>query len=220
MKRIIAACLLLLALTSQLFAADTRAAGETFARTYDTKDFKVNQDSVKQEMPVNGAYKVAPRRKGLEVWSSFTVPDDASDLLEWTATAVVLSSEGATPGVALLCGGGVSALFVAPDGSGSLRRYDGKKTVWSSEFKIENFSYPADLTIHRDCNGSIEARVDGAIVALELAPYAVGRPKTERVSAVSFATMATSKAGEAAVYERLEVTAKGKRDFDSLFKTE
>lgn len=199
-KLLVAAAILALAATSAC----------AYERVYDSRDFKLNQDSIKYEVPENGAYKIIPRMKNADVWTRFVVPDDASKLADWSATAIVLGVDGASAGIAYFGDTAAAVLTVAPGGAGVLREISGRKTVWKQEFKIENFAYPANLTLRRDGNGSFIAEVDGRYVAARLMPVAVGEMKAWPVRSVSFATRTDGERKNAYVsYERLEVKADG-----------
>lgn len=219
MKRSVYAILLAFAILSASQALCFGADMDTYGKVYGAGDFKMNQDGSKLEVPTEGGYMVTPRMKRSEVWTRFEVPADARQLLEWIVTASAVASTGASPGVALIGDEVAYSLSIAADGKGALRRYEEKKVAWSGEFAIENFSYPAELTIHRDKNGSVEARVNGVILALDLRPYAVGRPNAPAITHVAFATASPTGTGSA-TYEKLNVSANGKIDIEDLFKTD
>ena len=229
MKKILLVLALVLFGSSCLFAADPAAVtGERFKRSFDTKDFRLNQDGLKYEVPENAAYKIIPRLKNAEIWTHFPIPAEAGSYLEWIVTAIVRASDGPAAGVALWGESNGFALYVYPDGRGFLRQYEGKKSVGTKEFTVQNFAYPANLTIWRDANGSIVAKVDDVVVAVHLLDVDVQTPKTTGVTSVSFATIASGAAnGKNGVsYERLDVEGWGKRKnekgdlFEELFKTE
>ncbi|MDL2264555.1 hypothetical protein LJC31_07880 [Synergistaceae bacterium OttesenSCG-928-I11] len=206
--------------SSCLFAADTaEVPAERFKHSFDAKNFKLNQDGMKYEVPENAAYKIIPRLKNTEIWTNFPVPSEAKSYLEWVVTAIVRGSDGPGAGVALWGESDGFALYVYPDGRGLLRQYEGKKPVWTKEFSVKNFAYPANLTIWRDANGSIVAKVDGIVVATKLLDVDVRKPQTTEVTSVSFATRATGgKSGASASYEKLDVEGWGTRDTSHLFK--
>jgi hypothetical protein len=216
MKKIFLTLSIVLFVSSCLFAADTTAPqDERFKRSFGAKDFRLNQDSMKYEVPENAAYRIIPRLKNTDVWSGFPVPSEAKSYIEWVVTAVVRGSDGPAAGVALWGESDGFALCVYPDGKGFLRQYENKKAVWTKEFSIENFAFPANLTIWRDANGSVIAKVDGVVIAMKLLDVDTRRPKTTDVTSVSFATRATGgKTGGAATYEKLDVEGWGTRDVD------
>ena len=224
MKKIFRILLLVLALvlsaSSPLLAADTGASpDERFRRTFDARDFRLNQDGLKYEVPENAAYKIIPRLKNTEIWTHFAVPSEAKSYLEWTVTAIVRGSDGPAAGVALWGESDGYALYVYPDGKGMLRQYEGKKPVWTKEFSVQSFAYPANLTILRDANGSVLAKVDDAVVAVKLLDVDVRKPKTTDVVSASFATRrAGGRDGASASYERLDVEGWGTRDVSRLFE--
>jgi hypothetical protein len=222
MKKIFLVLSIVLFASSCLFAADATAPqDERFKRSFDIKDFRLNQDGMKYEVPENAAYRIIPRLKNTEIWSGFPVPSEAKSYLEWVVTAIVRGSDGPAAGVALWGESDGFALYVYPDGKGVLRQYENRKSVWTKEFSIENFAFPANLTIWRDANGSVIAKVDGVVVAMKLLDVDVSKPKTTEVTSVSFATRATAgKTGVSATYEKLDVEGWGTRDVDVsiLFK--
>jgi hypothetical protein len=220
MKKIFLVLSILLFTSSCLFAADAAAPqSEQFKRSFGIKDFRLNQDGMKFEVPENAAYRISPRLRNTEVWSGFPVPSEAKSYIEWIVTATVRGSDGPAAGVALWGESDGFALYVYPDGKGLLRQYENRKAVWTKEFSIENFAFPADLSIWRDANGSVIAKVDGIVVALKLLDADMRKPKTTDVTSVSFATRATGgKTGGAAVYEKLDVEGWGTRDVSLLLK--
>ncbi len=220
MKKIFLVLVLVLFCSSCLLAADpATVTAERFKRSFDVKDFTLNQDGLKYEVPENAGYKIIPRLKNTEVWTNFPIPAEAKSYLEWTVTAIVRASEGPAAGVALWGENSGFALYVYPDGRGLFRQYEEKKPVWTQEFSIRNFAYPANLTIWRDKNGSIVAKVDDFVVAVHLLDVDVRKAKTTEVTSVSFATHATDgKSGTSASYERLDVEAQGVRDALRLFE--
>lgn len=219
MKRTILLMLVLLAFASVACAADVAPVAERYARSYGFADFKLNQDSMKYEVPENAAYRIMPRLKRTEIWTGFAVPQESQEYLEWVVTAVVRASDGPAPGVGIWSESDGHVLCIFPDGTGALRQYEGKKSVWSKEIKIENFSYPANLTLWRDANGSIIAKVDGIVVAAKLLDVDIQKPQTPKVTSICFATRsATAKAEGSAYYEKLDIEGWGKRNLSHLFK--
>lgn len=220
MKKFFLALALVLLASSCLCAADSAAVtAERFQRSLGANDFRLNQDALKYEVPENGAYKIIPRRKNSEVWTNFPVPSETRSYLEWIVTAIVRASDGPAAGVALWGENDGFSLCVYPDGRGLLRRHEGKKAVWTKEFTVQNFAYPANLTIWRDANGSVVAKVDEAVVAAHLLDVDAQKPKTTEVISVSFATRAAgSKSGASASYERLDVEGWGTRDLSPLLR--
>jgi hypothetical protein len=196
------------------FAAEpANAAEERFKRSFGTGDFKVNRDALKHETPENGMYKVTPRVGNAVVWTRFALPEDAWRFKEWIATAVVNSSEGSGTGVGLWSGENCCVLFMYPDGRGVMRYYEGKKTVWGTEVKTANFSYPARISLFRDSNGSMLGMINGAVVASRLLAVDLKKTNIPKVTAVSFATFSRAKPEKASVlYERLDVEAWGLSD--------
>ena len=196
------------------FAAEPPGAPDArFERSFGTADFKVNQDALKYETPEGGMYKVTPRMGNAVVWTRFALPESAWRFKEWTATAVVNSSERSGAGVGLWSGENCYVLFIYPDGHGAMRYYEGKKTVWGAEVKVANFAYPAQVSLRRDSNGSMLGMVNGAVAASRL--FAVDLKKTgiPTVTAVSFATFSQAKPDNASViYEKLDVEARGLSD--------
>lgn len=228
--RILLTCLLI-ALTAPHsgFSATTPGAmaeqPEKYVHAFTTKDFKLNQDGLKYEVPENGAYRIVPRLKSSEIWTHFPIADEHSSYLEWRVTSVVRAAENPAAGVAIWGETTGYALYVFPDGKGYLRQYENRKSVWTANFTVTNFSYPANLTLWRDANGSIIAMVDGTVVAVKLFPVDVKTPATEKIASVSFATCSTaSKTGSPVFYEKLDVEAWGKKAvvdlFDEMLKKE
>ena len=218
--------ILLFSLHSTALAADSTEQPERYKRDFVFRDFRTNQDGMKYEIPENGAYKIMPRLKNTAVWTHFQIPTAEQPKIEWSAKAVVRSSEGSAAGVGLWMGNNGYCFYLYPDGKGSLQYYEGKKSVWRASVEIKNFRYPASLGLRRDANGSILAEVDGMVAATRLLAIDVKEPKLSNVSSVSFAThslAAMPARGNAAVaYERLEVEGWGLKAtedrFDELFK--
>lgn len=210
--------LLLFAFVSAAGAADAPSASERYVRSYSIRDFKLNQDSLKYEVPENAAYRITPRLKKTEVLTSFGVPQESQGYLEWVATAIVRGSDGPAAGIGLWGAGDGYVLYLFPDGSGAMRQYQDKKSVWSKEIKIANFAYPANLTLWRDANGSVIAKVDGVVVAARLFDVDVKAPKTPKITSVSFVTRSSEKVGGSVFYEKLDIEAWGTKGIANLFK--
>ena len=230
MKKIFACLAIVTALLSSFphaaFAADAPGQPERYKRSFVFKDFRMNQDAVRYEVPENGAYKIMPRLKNIAVWTNFQVPTADQAKLEWSVNAVVRSSEGSAAGVGLWMGDNGYCFYLYPDGKGSLQHYEGKKSVWRSNVEIKNFRYPASVRLRRDANGSILAEVDGMVAAVRLLAIDIKEPKLSNVTSVSFATHSPAslpaRGSAAAIYERLEVEGWGVKAaedrFDELFK--
>ncbi|MDR3333185.1 MAG: hypothetical protein LBT08_11210 [Synergistaceae bacterium] len=214
MKRIMRAlCLfLILAAAGACEAAQGDVGGESAARyknIFGARDFKMNRDAVKNEIPENGAYKIEPRVSNSDIWTSFAIPDDAQLYPEWMVTARLRSSNGPAAGVGFETVSGGYAAYVFPDGKGTLECYDGRKTKWKSDFNLKNFAYPINISLWRDSNGSIIARAGGIVVAVRLLDADFKSLNAERVKSVFFVTHARGNNGGAAVYEALSAEGWG-----------
>lgn len=208
---VLALCALLFC-SAPASSADGEANADSWSAIIDRRNFVHNQDSIKYELPENSGYRIIPRLKNTEVWTRYAVAAAAGDLLEWDVTTSVISSDGPAAGVALWGDDDGYALYLFPDGRGSFKQHAGKKAVWTNDFTVQNFSYPADLTIHRDKNGSMIASVNGSVVAIRLLEYDVSAPKSTPVREVSFATVTPTPERKAGVlYDRIVIKAGGTR---------
>jgi hypothetical protein len=190
--------------------AQARESGE-YSHTFGAADYKMNRDGVKEEIPVNGTCRITPRLPDMGVLTHFQVPEGEQTLAEWSVTASVLSSDGPAAGVALWSGGSGCVLSFYPDGRGYLRGYKGREVSWSQDISVRGFSFPADITLERDANGSVLGRVNGIIAAARVLDVNLKKPSGDRVTTVSFATRSTKeRPGAAATYGTLEVNGWGR----------
>lgn len=215
-SKVLLALVIALNLTAAACAADL---SDTYYFSFDYRSFTLNKDGIRYEMPENSSYRVIPRLKGTEVWTRFQIPNEVKTLLNWSATAVVKSSDGPSAGVALICESERSSLTIAPDGSGAMKVFDDTKVIWSSRFQVKNFAFPANLALLRDANGSFTAYVDGRLVAASIREYDVKTPKTSPITSAAFVTESlASDPGKAGVlYEKLDVSASGRRVVVNIF---
>lgn len=216
----VSCALLLLFVTGTVFAAVPES--ETSARyehVFGEKDFKLGQDGLKYEMPESGMFKIMPRLQDSYVFTRFNLPDEVFSRKEWIVTAVVYNSESPAAGVGFWNGDKGYAFYVFPDGNSRFQYFEGNKAAWSSEGKVVNFAYPARISLERDPNGNFLARVNGIVVAARIFEADLKKPKLTPVTAVSFVTHSTpKKAGAAAYFEKLEVTAWGTADLLDITK--
>ncbi len=192
-------------------AVPENAQQDTYRYTFGQNDFRVNQDGKKYQVPENGAYKVVPRIAEIPVWTYFQIPEAEQMRKVWIATATVRSSDGPAGGVGIGDAKSEYAFCVYPDGSGSLSHYAGRRRTWAQNVHIQNFSYPALLTLWRDENGNVIAMVNGTVVATRLFEIDMKKPKAEKVTHAFFATHAPTRAGTAIYYESLHLEGKGTR---------
>lgn len=221
MKSICFSCVLFafLLLPLCVSANDVAVPQPRFEHTYTMSDFRANRDAVKYEIPENGIYKIVPRTKNTGLWTHFLLPDAARNYAEWAVTANVRASEGPAVGVGLWNGDDGYALFVFPDGNGFFNCYEKKKPVWTDAFVVANLAFPARVTIERDANGSMMARINGTVVSARLLDVDYKKPKATGVTSVSFATHSQKTvAGYPALYESLYVQGWGAREAQSLFQ--
>ncbi|MDR1965846.1 MAG: hypothetical protein LBQ36_03985 [Synergistaceae bacterium] len=185
--------------------------GDGFDHTFGPSSFKMNRDAVKEETVENGLFKVVPRLTGSTVFSRFALPEYGQGRFEWTATASVSGSRGSAAGVGLWNADDGYVFCVYPDGSSFLRRYERNSVSWSQAAKISGFSFPANLTIWIDANGSVLAMTNGVVVAAKLADIDLKKKASERMTSASFVT--ASPPGNAAMsahYRSLRVRATAK----------
>lgn len=211
---LVSACVLcVLLFGTALFAAEPPVQADRYEKVFGIRDFRMNQDGLRYEMPENGACKILPRLKNTAVWTHFQVPSKERARSEWNVKAVVRRSEGSAAGVGVWMGDKGYSFYLYPDGRGSLQYYEGRKSVWRSSVEIKNFTYPANLSLRRDANGSIIAEVDDMVATTKLFAIDVKEPRLNDVTSVSFSTHSpasmSGQSGAAVFYERLEVKAWG-----------
>lgn len=219
----IAICVLipLFAFCPAFAATPESGVSARYERVFGAQDFKVGQDGLKYEMPESGMLKVMPRLQDSYVFTRFNLPDDVFLRKEWIVTAIVYNSESPATGVGLWNGDKGHAFYVFPDGSSRFQYFDGNKVTWTSEVRVVNFAYPARISLERDPNGNLVARVNGVIVAVRIFEVDLKKPKLTPVTAVSFVTHSTpKKAGASAYFEKLEVSAWGTTDLLDITKKE
>ncbi|MDR1885376.1 MAG: hypothetical protein LBQ56_03815 [Synergistaceae bacterium] len=191
-------------------AGEARSAEERYRSVFTARDFGMNRDAVKNEIPENGAYRISSRVPNADIWTSFAIPDEEQTYAEWVVTARVRGSEGPASGVGLRSEEGSYALCAYPDGVGQLAYFvDGRKSEWTSDFKIKNFAYPVNMSLWRDANGSVIARVNGVVVAARLAEPDLKGKRPGRVVSVFFATRSKDGSGASAIYETIAVEGWG-----------
>ena len=180
---------------------------------FTVKDFKFNQNALRYEIPEGSLYKIMPRLRDSMASTHFQVPLNASSLLQWEVTATVADSDNTGAGVGLWSGDNQGYVFyLFPQGDGFIRYVDGKKAIWTAEIFVRNFSYPARMTIVRDPNGSVVAKVNDIIVALRQYDADLTAAAPDKITSVSFVTISSPKAaGFPAYYESLEARAWGER---------
>ena len=131
---------------------------------------------------------------------------------QWEVTAVVADSDSTGAGVGLWSGDNGYVFYLFPQGDGFFRYVEGKKAIWTAEIRTWNFSYPVRMTIVRDPNGSVIAKVNDIIVASRLFNADLAAPAPDKVTSVSFVTISSAKsAGHPVFYESLEARAWGER---------
>ena len=195
-----------------VFICANASAADVWQQKFAAADFKFSQNALMYEIPEGGMFKVTPRLKDFHVATHFQIPSDASSLPQWEVTATVIGSDSHAAGVALWYGDKGWTLYIFPNGNGFLRYFEGKKATWTADVTTRNFTYPARLTILRDPNGSILAKINDVIVAIKHYGSDLAADAPEKVTSVSFFTHSTKKgSGTPAVYESLEARAWGER---------
>ncbi|MDR1916587.1 MAG: hypothetical protein LBQ58_08445 [Synergistaceae bacterium] len=191
-----------------VFAAQTTQTpgDDRYTHVFGTADFMMNRDGVKEEIPVNGHYRITPRLPDLGVLTHFQVPERAQAHSKWSVTASVMASEGPAAGVAIWSGSKGYVLSFYPDGRGYMRMYQGRSISWNQDIDVRGFILPADITLDRDANGSVLGKVNGVIVAARLLDVNLKSPVKDKITTVSFATHSTKeKPGVSATYGTLHV---------------
>jgi hypothetical protein len=204
---------LVLVMPGAAFSADGQnvSAGR-YRGVYTAKDFRMNRDAVKSEIPENDAYRIVPRVANADIWTAFPIPDDEQSYAEWVVTARLKGSSGPATGVGMQTEKGEYVVCVYPDGRGTLGFFEGKRAGWTSDFTMKNFAYPANISLWRDINGSVIARVNGAVVAVRLFAVDLAGLRHDRVTSVFFATRSRGGSGEYALYEAIAVEGWGAKD--------
>ncbi|GHV28689.1 hypothetical protein FACS1894167_06420 [Synergistales bacterium] len=187
-----------------------QTSGELFERSFAGGDFMTNRDATKYEQPENGLYRITPRAKNISLWTRFALPDEVSRYKDWTVTASVNSAEGTGAGAAIIYGDNSYVLLIFPDGRGSLKYYEGKKETWKADFSVRNFAFPVRLSISRDANGSVIGSVNGIFATSLISEPDLKKTGLPAVTGAAFFTQSPGNtSGSGALYERLDVTARG-----------
>ena len=200
-------------ISASSLTANTQTGG--WQHKFTAPDFKFNQSALRYEIPEGNTYKITPRLNDSFVSTHYQVPASASNLQQWEVSATVLDSDSPGAGVGLWSGESGYVFYIFPGGDGFLRYIEGKKAYWTADIRTKNFSYPARITIVREPNGNILAKINDMTVAVRLydLDFTSGEnDRSEKITSVSFATHSARRtAGIAAVYESLEVRAWGER---------
>ena len=209
----VTACLLAGGASGVWAASGEAAAQERFRHRIGAESFTVTRDAVKLETPENGMFKVMPRVRNSIAWTYFPLPESAWRQRECVVTASVNSSSGAGGGVGMWGDDGGYVLLMFPEGHGFMRYYKGKSAVWSVDVNAVNFSWPAQLSLALDTNGSVVGRVNGAIASVRLQGLDLKKKALPMIKSVSFATQASSSANAGyALYESLDIEAWGQEN--------